>query len=293
MATPLRRLVLLAAAAASAVTLCVFPTSAQAALTCGGTHLAKPGGGYWACTWDDEFNLTYLDLHKWSAQTTAASGIATGEACLVASARNIYVNSGTLKLVARKETKPFVCQSPTGNFTTQYTAGSVFSFGKFSQMYGRFEIRAAFPTTTVRGLQQALWMWPNNPTKYGAWPASGEIDIAEHSSLYARNVVPYIHYYSGTDMNVTNNYCTISNVGAFHKYALVWSPTTMTITIDGVTCVRDVYAPNYATTGSSKPFDQPFFMALTAGLGVGTNAFIPGKTPLPGVTKVDYVRAWQ
>jgi hypothetical protein len=57
-------------------------------------------------------------------------------------------------------------------------------------------------------------------------------------------------------------------------------------------CIQDVYNPGYPST-SSKPFDQPFFLALTQSLGIAPNTFTPGKTPLPGVTKIDYVRVWQ
>ena len=169
---------------------------------------------------------------------------------------------------------------------TQYTGAEVYSFGKFSQLYRRFEIRAAFPASKIAGLQQALWMWPNNPTKYGAWPKSGEIDIAETSSLYADRAIPFIHYDSGSDMNVTNNSCMISNRSQMHRYTLTWTPTNMTIQYDGKTCISD-------NLPAGNPFDQPFFLALTAGLGVAPNAFTPGKTPLPAVTRIDYVRVWK
>jgi hypothetical protein len=42
-----------------------------------------------------------------------------------------------------------------------------------------------------------------------------------------------------------------------------------------------------------QPFDSPFIVALTEYLGVGTNAFQPGTTPLPASTQVDYVRVWK
>ena len=45
------------------------------------------------------------------------------------------------------------------------------------------------------------------------------------------------------------------------------------------------------STGS-EPFDQPFFIALTQALGVGTNHFTPGTTELPATTQIDWVRAW-
>jgi hypothetical protein len=40
------------------------------------------------------------------------------------------------------------------------------------------------------------------------------------------------------------------------------------------------------------PFDEPFYICLTQALGIGTNAFIPGSTPLPATTSIDWVRVW-
>lgn len=291
MASPARRrFVVLCVVLLGLLGLCaaVVPASADAAVNCGGTKIAKPGGGNWTCSWDEEFNTPYLNLNNWTVQTSQNSGRTAGQACLVNTARNVYVNGGSLNLVARKEAAPFACPMPSGHsFTTQYTGAEVFTYSKFSQLYGRFEIRAAFPAAKVAGLQQALWMWPNNSTKYGAWPKSGEIDIAETSSLYADRVIPFIHYESGDDPNVTNNYCMISNRNQMHRYTLTWTPTNMTIQYDGRTCISDKLPSN------GIPFNQPFFMALTAGLGVAPNYFTPGKTPLPAVTRIDYVRVWK
>ena len=39
----------------------------------------------------------------------------------------------------------------------------VTTYNRFSQAYGRFEIRAKFPAATVQGLQSAFWLWPDNP----------------------------------------------------------------------------------------------------------------------------------
>ncbi|MDT4939162.1 MAG: hypothetical protein QOG80_2833 [Pseudonocardiales bacterium] len=294
MATPLRRLavLLVAVTGLSCLTAVTSPVAhAATAPTCGGAYLVKPTGGRWQCTWDDEFNKSYLDVSKWWVETTAANGFVAGAACMVNSPRNVFEGGGYLKLIVRKEAAPFVCTSPNGNFTTQYTGGAVFSWGKFSQLYGRFEVRAAFPNSTIAGLQEALWLWPDNPTKYGAWPASGEIDIAESSSLYPDRVFPFVHYDSGSDTNVTNNYCMISNISAFHKYAVEWTPSNITIKYDGKMCISDTYNPGYPAT-SSAPFDQPFFVALTAGLGVAPNTF-SANTPLPATTKIDYVRVWK
>ena len=135
-------------------------------------------------------------------------------------------------------------------------------------------------------------MWPvNNPT--------GEIDIAEWYSQYPDRVIPYLHYaYNGSKVTsynplsgtnvVTNNDFLVKDVNAFHEYAVEWTPTTITITVDG----RIVLTDRLAASGTS-PFDQPFFMLLTSCLGSATNAFDPQTTPLPATTQVDWVRAWK
>ena len=40
------------------------------------------------------------------------------------------------------------------------------------------------------------------------------------------------------------------------------------------------------------PFNERFYICLTQALGIGTNEFTPGTTPLPATTSVDCVRVW-
>jgi beta-glucanase (GH16 family) len=242
--------------------------------------------GNWACTFSDDFDGTSLDTSKWIAQRTATSGYTSGKtACFVDSPNNVSVSNGTLQLTARTEASPFTCSDPTGNFNTQYTSGMVSTAGgRFSQAYGRFEVRARVSSARLSGLQSSFWLWPVDANKYGAWPASGEIDIAELYSQYADRAIPYIHY-SSADPNVTNNSCIIGSPDAFHTYAVEWSPSTIKVIYDGNTCLID-------TLAGSHPFDQPFIVVLTQALGIGTNQFDPATTPLPATTTIDYVRAW-
>jgi beta-glucanase (GH16 family) len=284
---------LLAAVAGSVLT---FQSVASAGLLgskpCG-AKIYKSDGTLWACTFDDEFSGTRLDAAKWSPITTAQNGITAGAGagCFVDSRNNIAVSSGKLRLVVRRETTPFTCQSPRGNFSTQYSAGQVATYGKFAQQYGRFAVKARFPAATVAGLQESLWMWPANVSN-----VSGEIDIAEHYSATSDRVIPYLHYnYDPSTVNastntniVTNNWCMVTKVNAFHEYTLEWNASTITIYIDGSVCLID----NYVSSGTP-PFAQPFFIILSAGLGVGKNAFDPATTPLPATTMIDYVRVWK
>jgi beta-glucanase (GH16 family) len=299
-----RALVLvLAASAVVAVPSLAFASSPRgsattkavaAAPTCGGTAIPKSGGGTWTCTFDDEFTGSALDTTKWAVQTTAGSGFHTGLACMVNTPDNVAVSGGYLNLTVRGHAN--YCKSPTGTFLAGYTAGSVDTYGKFTQAYGRFEIRAKFPTPKVKGLkgvQESLWLWPQNATKYGAtWPTSGEIDIAEAYSLYPGRAVPYIHYVPAQpDPNVTNNNCLLTNPNDFHTFVAEWTPSTITISYDGTVCVSDTWNP--ANLTKPAPFDQPFMIALTQGLGIDTNAPIPYLAPVPATTQVDYVRVWK
>lgn len=291
----------LARAVAAVLALCIAallsPPSvdANAATTpsCGGETVYKSVFRQWVCTFDDEFDGASLDTSKWIVQTTAATGYHNGPECFVNSSNNVSVSGGTLNLTVRKEAAPFTCASPAGNYTTQYTSGEVSTWGLFSQTYGRFEIRAKFPAATVAGLQESLWLWPQNPNTYGAWPRSGEIDVAEAFSQYPDRAIPYVHYVpKGTDSNSTNTNCMISNLNAFHTYVVVWTSTRIVISYDGNVCLSDAWEPA-PPLRKPEPFDQPFIIALTQALGVGSNSFDAAATPLPATTSIDYVRVWR
>jgi beta-glucanase (GH16 family) len=267
------------------------PSPALADDACG-ARIPKGTGGYWECTFWDDFNGGSLDRTKWIPQQTATSGYLSGPtACFVDNPNNVSVSDGSLKLTARQEPAPIGCGAA---FATQYTSGMVSTAGgRFSQTYGRFEIRAKVPPAQVKGLQSSLWLWPVNASRYGQYPASGEIDIAEMYSQYPDRAIPYIHYKAAApDPNVTNNYCMISNLAAYHTYALEWTASTLKITYDGKTCLVDNWNPA-APLIKPAPFDQPFFIALTQALGIGTNQFDAATTPLPATTTVDYVRVWR
>jgi beta-glucanase (GH16 family) len=300
---------LVAAMAAVTVLAGLLTASGQAASRapaprCGSESLApKPDGTTWRCSFDDEFDASTNDPSAlngswWVPQVTATSGYSTGpagaEVCYLNSPNNVSVSGGSLKLTVRREAAPFNC----GGLATQYTGGMVSTYRNFTQTYGRFEVRAQLPQTTVAGLQETLWLWPQNANLYGAWPDSGEVDFAEFYSQYSSLDVPYVHYNydpatvsTTTGTNVVTAYCPIT-LSQYNNYAVSWSPGSFTVSINGNVCLIDNYLPAGGLT-SPAPFDQPFFIALTQALGIGTNAFSPSSTPLPATTSVDYVRVWK
>lgn len=267
--------------------------------TCPGGTLYKADGTAWTCTFDDEFSTSTLDTTKWTILTSATGAPVNNGACYTTSPNNVSVSGGYLNLTVRRESAPLTCSLPLGRTAvTSYTSGDVATYGKFSQTYGRFAVRASFPAATVAGLQASLWMYPNTNV-YGAWPASGELDIAEEYSLWPDRVIPYLHYnYDKTTVDtatnanvVTNNYCMITDVHAFHEYAVEWTQSAITILFDGQVCMID--KPSALGLTGIAPFNTPFYMILTQALGITGNAYNPATTPLPATTQVDYVRAWK
>jgi beta-glucanase (GH16 family) len=259
-----------------------------------GASVPKPGGGRWTCTFADDFRGDRLDPDKWVVQSTALSGFRNGQECY-GNADNVQVRGGVLRLTARQEPAPFTCQDPKGPFVTAYTGGMVSTWKRFSQTYGRYEIRARMPAATVRGLHSAIWLWPQDPAQRGGQPASGEIDVAEFYSVYPDRVIPYVHYTPAVaDPAVTNNDCLVTDPTAWHTYALEWTRQTLTISYDGRTCLVNAWQPAAPLTRPA-PFDQPFIVVLTQGLGVPTtaNQFDAGVSPLPATMQVDRVRVWR
>jgi beta-glucanase (GH16 family) len=262
------------------------PASAATTPPCGDT-IYKSDGTPWTCTFDDEFNGTRLDTTKWYVQETATSSFSPGGECFVNSANNVSVSSGQLHLTLRKGINK-TCSDPKGDFKTQWTSGSVSTYNLFSQAFGRFEFRATFPDSRKAGQQSSLWMWPTT-NKYGPWPYSGEIDVAEWYGKYWDRAIPFLHYGGQyTDPDATNNYCLLQ-VGVPHTFLLEWSATGITISYDGKVCLHNTrwFTGVYGTA----PFDQPFMLALSQLLGTGDNKPVIGS-PTTSAMKVDYVRVW-
>lgn len=254
-----------------------------------GPEVLKSDGTPWECTFADGFQGTSLDLDKWSPVLTSETNF-TGGGCFLGLGPNIVVKDGSLQLTTQKEDAPVTCDHPRNPVTSDYTSGSVTSTGKFSQTYGRFAIRAAMPATDGAGSHSALWLTPADPTFYGAWPHSGEIDIVEYYSALPDRLIPYLHYVSNSP-DKTNTNCLVYDPTEFHTYLLEWTASKLTISIDGTTCVDHTINPLAPLLGSA-PFDKPFVLNLTQGLGQGDNALPAGATIDKATLKIDYVRVW-
>lgn len=261
-----------------------------------GTAVKKADGTLWTCTFADNFSGTSLDRTKWYPMTTAESSYAINRDCYFDSAQNVRVTGGNLKLTTRRTSKPITCRSPSGSYASSYTAGSLSTVGRFSQTYGRYEIRARLPASKVAGLHSAWWLWPERQA-FGGWPYAGEIDIAEYYSKYPDRSIPYLHYVRRDhpeSPGVTSYTCMVKRPTDFHTYTLVWDATSITISYDGKTCLSHTIEPALGVLGPlqpGEPFNRPFTLVLTQGVGVHQNS-PTSRTPVPASMVIDYVRVW-
>lgn len=191
---------------------------------------------------------------------------------------------GVLTLTATRLPRPARC----GAFATRYRSGMIFSKGRFAQTYGRFAIRAKLPRGV--GFQPALWIYPEH-LAYGN--RSGEIDVAESFGA-ADTVPPHIHMRDavGVDHPQGGNCHVTDPSGAFHTYAVQWTPSTIAFLYDGVPCATFRHWLPQPPLVFPQPFDKSFFMLVQLGLGYSANA-PSAATPFPGQLQIDYVRAWR
>ncbi|MFV1996229.1 MAG: family 16 glycosylhydrolase, partial [Verrucomicrobiales bacterium] len=117
----------------------------------------------WELTFADEFDGGKFDRAKWNPRDPWEVE-KNGE--LQAYVPGAFeVRDGVLRIRIDKK-KAFY-----GGKVRQYASGMMTTSGKFSQRYGRFEIRCKVPKG--RGLWPAFWMLPEPPS----WPP--EIDVLE------------------------------------------------------------------------------------------------------------------
>jgi beta-glucanase (GH16 family) len=283
------------AVAASIFALCVPGVADASAATphqvapgdCGPT-VSKPGGASWMCAFVDDFNGTSLDRTKWHPQINFATGAsaAPSRSCHVDDPANVAVRQGALQLTVRRVETPVVCKGAPAH----YTSGQVSTYRLFSQQYGRFEARVKvhFTFGFEPGLQESFWLWPDDRVASGVqWPAAGEIDIAELYSQYNWAAVPFLHYRSnnngGPRPGLNTAYCPAAR-GQFNTYTLIWTPRTLTIQVNGKTCL--------VNRSGDPAFQKPYIAVFTSALGVGRNA-LRWNTPIPATMAVDYFRVWR
>jgi len=260
---------------------------------CGGVLTRRGGDSLWRCVLSDEFDGSRLDLTRWSVVTTAgnefSSGIPPAYACYLYDPRTVSVAGGYLRLSVVKLDDEIQCGGAAAQ-PTKYIGGSVSTRNRLAQAYGRYEIRASFPTDEHPGLQSSLILSPEHAA-YGQ--NSGELDIAEYFTKWPDRVIPYVRYdHPGDDPTETTETCTVQNPDQFHRYALEWTPKRIEAFVDGRRCLSTTWSMS-TTLQRPAPFDEPFVLSMFEALGVSKAAFDLDDAPdLPATMQIDYVHVW-
>lgn len=145
--------------------------------------------------WSDEFDGTGVDLSKWTFQLGDGTevGLPGGwgnNELLYYQTENATVADGFLTITAIEESDGGL----------DYTSARLRSLGKGDWTFGRMEMRAKMPTG--QGLWPAFWMLSSDPSIYGPWAASSEIDVVEYIGSDPNRIFGTIHFGASFPGNV-------------------------------------------------------------------------------------------
>ncbi|MFF4909992.1 family 16 glycosylhydrolase [Streptomyces sp. NPDC001260] len=241
-----------------------------------------------AQTWSEDFNGasgSAPDSSKWTLET---GGGGNGNHELQYYTNSTYNaaldGNGNLVITARENTDPGL-QCWYG--TCRYTSARLNTARTFTQKYGHFESRIKVPRG--QGVWPAFWMLGDDLGSAG-WPNSGEIDIMENVGNEPGTVHGTIHGpgYSGS-----------GGIGAayplpngksfaddFHVFAVDWSPTAITWSVDGQ--AYETRTPS-DVGGNKWVYDHPLFIILNFAVGGDWPGSPDANTSFPQTMTVDYV----
>jgi beta-glucanase (GH16 family) len=229
-------------------------------------NLARPG---WKLTFDDEFNGNGLDTSKWTPKDPWGRERNRELQAYVTDA--FEVKDSILRIKTERR------QALYDGKQREYISGMMTTYGKFSQEYGRFEIRCRIPNG--KGMWPAFWLLPD-PLD---WPP--EIDVLEILGHQPNKVYMTHHFQAqpGKHGSHGGSWVGPDFSSDFHQFAIEWSPRAIVWFVDGVERFR-----------SKKPIPRGK-MYLLVNLAIGGDW--PGapdeNTRFPAALEVDYVRVYE
>lgn len=263
-----------------------------------GLCLTAPASLYAQTTpiWSDEFDGDRIDRSTWSF-TTGGSGNGNGELQFyTASNSNAYLEDGKLVIEAKRENME----------GKEFTSARLHTNGRMAFKYGTLEARIKLPRLD-NGLWPAFWMLGNNFGIDG-WPKSGEWDILEAGYKSAiddgtvNNAVSgAMHWWHETGTwsdwlqadAAADMVLPFNLYDDYHNYRLDWTPTAVTMSVDGTTYfTMEITDPNMSEFRT-----DPAHIILN--LAVGGWNFVeitdPAQitAPFPAKMMVDYVRLYE
>lgn len=253
--------------------------------------------------WGDEFEASKLNTTNWNRATKMA---ATAEMTLDDTELTTKTENGYLKMLAVRHWDP---KKSGVEFAAPW---SVTTMETMSYKYGYVEIRAKLPF--MRGVWPSFWTSSSGALgntvteKYGY---SIEIDIFEVFSS-TNKLSPNIHkWYTNGDHTMwaidegnSNEWYEFQNadnlVNEYHTYGFEWTPTKMTMYIDGKDYYTYDLTKNFDKGASGMGgFDAPIYLIFNNHLFTESSSYKPYSgcevhAPiLPAEYAIDWVRLYQ
>jgi len=239
-----------------------------------------PAEGSGRLVWSDEFDGAGLDSSKWNVEH---SNYGWGNDELqYYRPENVAVSGGSLRIQGR----------PERYRGYEFTSGMVTTRNKATFTHGRFEMRARFPRG--QGLWSAFWL-SSEDAPYGAWPASGELDVVEVLGSEPDRVTGTAHWSDGKHQK-TPQHTRLDQADtseAFHTYAMEWTSDSIEWFVDGRRYHRSERSEWAAPGGGpSAPFDRDFHLKLNLSVGGSWPGAPDASTRWPAQMDVDWVRVY-
>ncbi len=230
----------------------------------------------WKLVWQDEFDGLRIDTTKWTQEVNDWGGGNEELQYYTARPENAFVEDGVLAIVAQKE--PYQ--------TRGFTSARLNSHYKGDWKYGRFDIRAKMPKGW--GLWSAIWMLPTD-NEYGAWPAGGEIDIAEVLGREPTELYGSVHFGSRTpekrrSIEGKKRLLLRDFSQQFHVFSIEWEPYEIRWYLDNQL---------YHTAKITRPLDERYHLLLNLAIGGQWPGHPKVNTEFPSYFYVDYVRVFE
>ncbi len=250
---------------ASSLCLCIYLLLCVVAVNT--SHADPPSGIRWQMVFEDEFDGDSLDDCKWSTAYPwgARTGATNGESEYYTDDAFEFTG-GTLRIRAEKR--------DISGF--HYTSGMIASYGKFSQKYGYFEMRAKLPQG--KGFWPAFWLLPERKK----WPP--EIDIMENLGQEPQKIFMTNHY--GKDNRQVQGVYVSPDpdfAEVFHTYGVLWRKNAIIWYVDGVERFR---------SGKGVPH-EPMYILANLAVGGYWGGYPDGTTVFPGYMDIDYIRVYK
>lgn len=267
--------------------------------------------------WQDDFDGTSLDTSCWTKEVWEKGRYNNEEQAYVDTADTCVVSDGTLKLMAKKDSK--------GN----WVSARLMTSGKKDFTYGYFEAKVKVPADV--GTWPAFWMLGENGKAYsyntntgGWWPNCGEIDIFEHRNPVENNgqsmLNSAMHRFAGSG-GFGSGTGAVANTGFadgnWHTAGCYWDETIVAFFWDGViqqltynynkngnnssgrysagkTYAYNRLAPfasNFSKSWMWYPYNHNFYIILNLAMGGWGGSIDSNLTS--STFEVDYVKVWQ